>query len=30
MTGTKCILFRKEWITPEIIEIIEERRKYKN
>ncbi|XP_025425707.1 craniofacial development protein 2-like [Sipha flava] len=30
MKETKSTLPRKEWITPEIIEMIEERRKYKN
>lgn len=30
MTRTKCILPRKEWITPEIIGMIEDRRKYEN
>lgn len=30
MKETKSTLPRKEWITPEIVEMIEERRKYKN
>lgn len=30
MIETKSTLQRKEWITPEIIEIIENRRKHKN